>query len=397
MGAEVVTPSLREATQTGGVAVPVAVGSSRSVFLDLARAVAILMMLQGHTLHTVLALELRAGSVFYVWSLLRGLTACMFLLLSGFAFTLATYRNWDEHVTSFATIGRRLRRFAFFLLLGYALHFPMAKLVHLYGMSEERWRSFLVVDVLQCIAVMLTLLQCLVLIARTPGRFAALATIGCAAMVALTPAMWRGAWTESLPLALAAYASPATGSLFPLFPWGAYILLGAGLGHLYFRATANGIVSFGLRVLIPAGGALVVLSVVGASAPWTPFGPTDFWSNSPNQFLLRAGLVLLLLAALAFIAQQLSQPPYLVQALAQESLTIYAVHLCIVYGSVWNAGLRQLVGPSLTLLPAVLSVAAIWASMAALACSWHWCKRHEPGIAQWVRTGTAGLLVGKLL
>jgi hypothetical protein len=67
----------------------------------------------------------------------------------------------------------------------------MAKLTHLYGMSEERWRSFFVVDVLQCIAVMLALLQAFVWLARTPGRYASMATLGCAAMVVLTPAMWR--------------------------------------------------------------------------------------------------------------------------------------------------------------------------------------------------------------
>jgi hypothetical protein len=98
----------------------------------------------------------------------------------------------------------------------------MAKLTHLYGMSEERWRSFLVVDVLQCIAVMLAMLQGLVLLARTPSRFAGGAAVACVAIVVLTPAMWRVDWIETLPLALAAYLSPASGSLFPLFPWGAY-------------------------------------------------------------------------------------------------------------------------------------------------------------------------------
>ena len=390
-------PKGKSDTSAGDIQEVVTVGPPRSAFLDLARAFAILMMLQGHTLHTVLAIEARTGTMFYVWSLLRGLTACMFLLLSGFAFTFATHRNWTEHVTSRSTIARRLRRFGFFLLLGYALHFPMATLIHLYGMSEERWRSFVVVDVLQCIAVMLTFLQGLVCLARTRGRYASAATLGCAAIVALTPAMWRIDWADRLPLVLAAYLSPATGSLFPLFPWGAYVLLGAVLGHLHVRHGIDHIAGFGYRILLPGGVGLLALSVIGMSVPLAPFGPTDFWSTSPNQFLLRAGLVLVVLGAMAFISQRVSKPPYVVQALAQESLTIYAVHLCIVYGSVWNVGLRQFVGPSLTVLPALVSVAMMWASMAALACAWRWCKDHEPGIAQWVRAGTGGLLFGKLL
>ena len=139
---------------------------SRSVFVDVARAAAIMMMVQGHTLHVVLATDLRSETVFYVWSFLRGLTSSTFLLLSGFVFALATHRHWTDQFVSRATTGRRFRRLGFFLLLGYALHFPMAKLGHLYGMSDERWKSFFVVDVLQCIAVMLATLQVLVWLAR---------------------------------------------------------------------------------------------------------------------------------------------------------------------------------------------------------------------------------------
>jgi uncharacterized membrane protein len=224
-----------------------------------------------------------------------------------------------------------------------------------------------------------------------------MAMFGCAAIVALTPAMWRIDWTDRLPLVLAAYLSPATGSLFPLFPWGAYVLLGAVLGHLHVQRRIDCIADFGGRVLLPGGVGLLALSFIGMRVPLAPLGPTDFWSSSPNQFLLRAGLVLLVLAAVTFISQRVSRPPSIVQALAHESLTIYAVHLCIVYGSVWNVGLRHLVGPSLSVLPALAAVVTMWASMAALAFVWRWCKHHEPGIAQWVRAGTGGLLFGRLL
>lgn len=384
-------------TASRDVADAVSAASARSVFVDLARAVAILMMLQGHTLHVVLASDARTGTVFYLWSFLRGLTSCTFLLLSGFVFTVATQRHWTEYLSSRAAIGRRFRRFGFFLLLGYALHFPMAKIPHLYGMSAERWQSFLIVDVLQCIAVMLAGLQVLVLMARTPRRFILGALVGCAAIVALTPAMWRIEWSEWVPLAVAAYLSPATGSLFPLFPWGAYILLGSALGTFYVRSGTIQVTRYANRVMLGCGAGMLTLSLVCARVPLQPFGETAFWSTSPNQFLLRSGLVLLMLGLLAHVSRLESRPPFVVQALAQESLTIYAVQLCIVYGSVWNAGLRQHVGPTLALLPALGYVAAVWASMMLLASGWYWCKHRQPGAAQWVRVGTGGLLLGRLL
>jgi hypothetical protein len=46
----------------------------------------------------------------------------MFLLLTGFAFTHATNRDWADYLAIRSATGRRLRRLGFFLLLGYALH-----------------------------------------------------------------------------------------------------------------------------------------------------------------------------------------------------------------------------------------------------------------------------------
>lgn len=142
---------------------------------------------------------------------------------------------------------------------------------------------------------------------------------------------------------------------------------------------------------------MLLVAFVCVRIPLQPFGPTDFWTTSPNQFLVRAGCVLLALGLLARIRPLVSKPAYAVQALAYESLTVYAVHLGIVYGSAWNLGLRQHVGPALTLWPALAYVAAIWASMRALASGWYWCKHRQPGIAQWVRVGVGGLLLGRLL
>ena len=74
-----------------------------------------------------------------------------------------------------------------------------------------------------------------------------------------------------------------------------------------------------------------------------------------------------------------------IQALAQESLTIYFVHICILYGSLWNAGLRQKIGATLT---PWLMVACVWfllMGMTALGLSWNWFKKTEPKRSYWVQ------------
>lgn len=385
---------------TDGVSAAGSGWHQQSVLLDVARAIATLMMLQGHTLDAVLATGLRVGLVFDAWTFLRGLTSCAFLFLSGFVFVFVTDRRLGRKGGARAAADRRLRRFSFFLLLGYALHLPVRQLTLLTTMDSAQWRSFLAVDVLQCIAVMLTLLQVLALAVRAPRLRAAVVAGLCVLLVAGMPWVWRVEWT-GLPLSVASYLSPATGSVFPIFPWGAFVLLGAVVGHLHTRFTAHmgpdSLVAFARRVLAPGGAALLVVSGVGWWLPWQPFGPTDFWSNSPSLFCLRAGLVLLLVGALARAVPRMTRTPYVIQAIARQSLVVYAVHLCVVYGSIWNAGLKQMVGGALPLAPALGVVVAIWVSMAGLAVVWHWSRHHYPGIVWWVRAATWVLLVSMLV
>lgn len=369
---------------------------ARLVFLDLARGLATLMMVQGHTLDALLSDDYRAAGAFHLWTFVRGLTPSMFLLFSGFAFAVATERRWAHHLLSGLSNTRRFRRFGFFLLLGYLLHFPVSRLIDLPFMPHERWRSFIVVDALQCIAITLMLLQGLVLATRTPRRLAVAALCGGLAVAMLTPWVWRGDWSALLPLPVAAYLSPAIGSPFPLFPWSAYTFIGAALGGLYLGRGARDPVAFAIRVLAGGGALLVVLAVIGARVPLEPFGSTDFWTTSPNQFFLRTGLVFLVLGVVMLASHRVSSGHSLLRMVAEESLTIYFVHLCIVYGSVWNSGLSQVYGRSLSLGPALGTVALLWLSVVALAGAWNWCKRRHAPVARRLRIAAVVLLLAKL-
>jgi len=102
------------------------------IFIDLARAMAVVMMVYGHTVDALLGQQYRVGAWFAVWQFQRGLTSCLFLLLSGFAFSIATTRHWPSHVRISPSFFRRVRRFALFVMLGYALHFPVN---HLAGLA----------------------------------------------------------------------------------------------------------------------------------------------------------------------------------------------------------------------------------------------------------------------
>jgi hypothetical protein len=128
-------------------------------------------------------------------------------------------------------------------------------------------------------------------------------------------------------------------------------------------------------------------------SPLAPYGPTEFWTVSPNLFLVKAGAVLILLAGAVAATRRLEKLPHLFAVLSRESLMIYFAHLCLLYGSIWNDGLFQLVGPRLGLSAAVASVTAMLVGMATLALAWSECKRRWWGLSTVLRAGVAAAAV----
>lgn len=356
----------------------------RIIFVDLARALAVILMVAGHTSSALLASEYRSGPWFDVWVFQRGLTSALFLLLSGFAFSLATTRHWTSHLYLSSALVRRVRRLLLFVVLGYALHFPVVPAAELATASDAQWRSFLTVDVLQLIGVTLLALQALVMVVRSRRVFmVATLTLACIA-IAAAPVFWRTDWLGSLPLPLAAYLSPATGSQFPLFPWAAYVFIGAGSGQIYARWGAADLARFANWAMLAPGAALILAGVT-------------VWTGIPGDVAIRAGSSLLVLALLAHASRHITQLPRLFGAVAQESLIVYFVHLCVVYGSIWNSGLARFYGEALSLASTTLMVVAVVGAMVALAWSWNRLKHVRPSAARRVSLAAGVVLAARLL
>ena len=383
-------------TLPGGAPAHGGVQSHRVIFIDLARSLAVVLMLYGHAVSALLAPDYQRGTWFDVWTFQRGLTSSLFLLLSGFAFSIATVRHWASHLRLSRQVLARVRRFSVFVLLGYALHFPVPRFVDLLTAGEERWRSFLVVDVLQLIGVTFIGIQLLVLITRTRWVFTAVALVTAMLMVVVTPRLWLVDWPAHVPLWAASYLEQDTGSLFPLFPWTAYILLGTALGQVYSRWGAANLPMFANAGLL-APGALMVVSglVLETPAPWL-FGGGP-WTFIPPQVLVRAGSCLLMLGGIAHGSRVIDRLPRIFGAVAQETLLIYFVHLCIVYGSIWGPGLYQIWPQRLAPLQVFGVVVLLIAAMTVLAWQWNWIKHRSPRAARTISWVMAGLLTLPLL
>ena len=378
---------------------PVGTGGAhahRVIFIDLGRFLALVFMLYGHTVSALMAPEYQRGTWFEVWNFQRGLTSSLFLLLSGFAFSIATSKRWTSHQSFSPAVFKRTRRFALFLLLGYAIHFPVPRFSMLTTLTEEQWRSFTQVDVLQLIGATFLIVQALVFVVKSRRMFTIAVCVLAALVLALTHPIWVIDWWQILPGWLAAYLSPARGSLFPLFPWATYVLFGAGLGQIYVSWGAARLSSYAMYALFVPGAVLSALGWGLAQIEHAPWG-TDAWNFMPIQLAIRIGACLIILAAIARASQRLTRLPRFFAAVAQETLPIYFVHLMIVYGSIWNRGMAMRYAASLGPTATLFCVLCLLASMAALGWYWHWLKHAHTTLARWTMAGVAALLVIRLL
>jgi uncharacterized membrane protein len=352
-------------------------------------------MLYGHAIDALLAPVYKAGAWHTAWQFQRGLTSSLFLLLAGFAFSVATGRHWTSHTTLTAKWWKRVRRFAFFVGLGYMLHFPAGSVFDLPWVREPQWRSFFAADVLQLIGVTFIGVQCLVLLVPSRRRFALMALTLAVAIVAATPFMWATDWSRWLPIGVWAYLAPVFGPefpLFPLFPWSAFILIGVALGQLYARWGGAHLSDFTRRALILPGAVIVAAAYGVAMYPHEIF-TGGARSLLPVDMAIRVGSCLLILGAIAMASGHLTRLPHVFSAIAQETLLIYFIHLCVIYGSAWSFGLVHAFGARLDPWGMLGIVVGLIAAMAAVAAWWNWLKHARPLAARWVARVAMAVLV----
>ncbi len=302
---------------------------SRVLLIDLLRLVAAFQMVEGHTIDAVLSADFRHGGIHRGWLAMRGLTSIAFLFVAGLAFQLSTLRDLERHLRNRAAVAGRFRRAATLVLLGYLLRLPLPAAV--FGDSAswaDTLRNGAAVDILQCIGVSLALLEGLAL--ALPSAAAVERTSGLlgAAVLALAPQLTRidphGPWLLGLD-----YLSPRAGSLFPLFPWSAHMLLGVALARPLLarprpwpRLLAAAAVALALSWALGRAGIPLLCDHVGRL----------------GFVLVGAGLLSLLEPAAR------GWPPWLWR-LSGETLVIYVFHVVLVYGR--GAGLGALIGRSL--------------------------------------------------
>ncbi len=326
----------------------------RLAYIDWMRGFACLMMFQTHCYDSWLGGAARQ-SHFFRWSQLGGtLPAPLFLFLAGISFALMTDKLRQKGISANDIARTTIRRGA--EIFGLGLLFRVQEF--LLGQPWAPWTDLLRVDILNIIGLSLMLMGvvCRLTAAANGVKVAAMteprkllhlrwatiaaAVITAAAIALVTPPIWTTHAPNRLPWFLESYLNGVhvfgkpQPWLFPMFPWAAFAFAGLAVGLALLSDWARRRRDLALALVGVAGAALGVLGWKLDASSWRLYAVYDFWHSSPNFFLIRCGvLMLILFGSYAWCRWGPGQWAFspLIQ-LGQTSLLVYWVHIEFVYG-----------------------------------------------------------------
>jgi uncharacterized membrane protein len=317
--------------------------TSRLASIDWMRGLACVLMFQTHCYDSWLGGDARK-TTFFMWSQLGGtLPAPLFLFLAGISFALVTtklrQKGWLANQIGRTTIRRGAE------ILGLGLLFRLQEYCIAWGWAP--WSDLLRVDILNTIglSMMLMGIVCWTVLrlrlgSGTPQVLGATAG-GVALLISLlTPPLWTTWRPQWLPWPLESYVNGVHNLgqpqpwLFPIFPWTGFAFAGLAVGFFLLCEWSRQREAAAF-VLVGAGGVgLIYVARWLNRQPQQIYAVYDFWHTSPNFFLIRVGLLLVILAVahtwFLWGPGKWGFSP-LVQ-LGQTSLLVYWVHIEFVYG-----------------------------------------------------------------
>ncbi len=320
--------------------------TSRVYHIDALRGVAILMMLQGHFIYTLMQNEVRVGPIHEFWKYCRGLTAPVFFTTSGVILVYLLLRKTDIQYRK-PRIKKAFWRGLEVIMWGYLLRFNLWPFLFHGRVYKEFWK----VDVLQCIGVGLLLIALIYfLVSKFPDNAFRITIALLAISVFIFHPIYYAYDYSDWPPAIRNYFTREYGSVFKLFPYLGYVLVGAFLGSLYSALYEK-------RKTIFIGGLLILGLFLTFKSSWTLqqlYLLTDielFRQVANNNFgFWRLGQVFLIYSVFMF-AEPIMPRLRILNKLGQHTLTVYIIHFFILYGSILGLGIDDILIKPKTLNP----------------------------------------------
>ena len=310
---------------------------TRLYFIDIARSIAILLMLEGHFVDNGLMDVYRDtnNDIYNAWLFVRGFTSPIFLTITGIVFTYLLIGN--NHLEYFRNnrIKKGYKRVVELLFLGYV--------VQVYAFH-----------VLQCIGIGILSILILYGIYKAVKiiplwvYFFFAGTIIFSSYIVISTWPKEYYWPESAPIFIQNMFHGKY-SVFPILPRMGYTMYGAMIGViLYTYKSKVKEWSFILSVFL-IGAFLyfflkdVLLIIDGI------FAHPIYHLYKVDWLYECLGMVLIILSILITLEKFIGEiKPNLFLKIGQNTLTIYILHMVLLYGSITGFGINRVIHKNLT-------------------------------------------------
>ncbi len=316
---------------------PVPAPQSRLQFIDAARSIAILLMLEGHFVSLTLAPQwhLVDHPVYQLWSYVRGMTAPLFFTMAGLVFAYLLSGAKEPCFFSMRRVQRGFIRAGELLVWGYLLQLNFKHLGDVIAGRFDPWSGAF--HVLQCIGVGLLGLLALFGLLRRWGLYGLMVGYGLMGLGIFM--LWvfllnhHGYFPVGAPPWM---QNPLKGPLanFPIAPWLSYTFYGAVVGVI-------------LRIrqgVIPAWMVLTCGLIIRGCGRWIDYGLSKIIGSSdaviPTGFHLRVGECLIVIGVVIWLEKRFHPLPDWFLAVGRNTFPIYIGHAIILNGAAFGIGLH---------------------------------------------------------
>lgn len=314
----------------------------RIYFIDIARSFAILLMLEGHFIDLTLGEQFRSPDphfvnpdflVYDIWHIIRGYTSPMFLTMTGMIFVYLLFGTDNKPYFGNDRIKKGFKRVLELLFWGYLLN-P---------------NSF---HILQCIAygiLLLLLVYGLYKLTKFIPLWVYYFGVSCLIFSLYAPLSeikvdgvnvgWPYGWPNFLQNMIHA---PSSRSLFPLAPHLGYTFFGAGIGVLLHSKWINKtkwnipmfLFGLGLTLTFYSTEILLFINLCVKSIA----GDVNYLVRA-NWLFETLGWVLIVLGILATFEKLVKIKENLFIKIGQNTLSIFIIHMMLLYGAVIRIGI----------------------------------------------------------
>jgi uncharacterized membrane protein len=335
-------------------------GRPRLAYIDWARGIAVLLMIEAHAVDAWTSAAARRSGAYRDAIVLGGFAAPLFLWLAGLGVVLAataTLRRGGSRRQAIAAVCRRgLEIFvlAFLFRLQAFIVSPGGHPITLFR-----------VDILNIMGPAIVAAGLVWALAESPLILAAWYAALTVGVAMATPVVRTLGALDRLPMWLQWYIRPAGEyTTFTAFPWAGFVFAGAAVGVALSSERASR-----ARVhaaFAAAGLVLVWIGFYTASLP-SIYRESSFWNSSPTYFAIRVGVIMTAFAGLYGFERLASR--YAVafpglQLFGRRSLFVYWIHVELVYGyATWPIH-RRLPMWGVGLAFVVFSALMYWAAVA---------------------------------